>query len=69
MLSKLIRLFRKVLSEISGAIIITVALLGVIVSVIECQGIMRVITPVLIVAVCFALYYLSWLISAKEDRK
>lgn len=63
------RIFRKFLAEISGALIISVMVFGVFFTAMGCQGVMRIVGPLLVIAACFGLYYLTGFIAAKQDRK
>ncbi|GAL60138.1 hypothetical protein EV102420_30_00250 [Pseudescherichia vulneris NBRC 102420] len=69
MQSRIFRLIRKVISEISGAVVISAVIIGVFIAIFANEGIMRVIAPVLVVIAGLVVYWLAWLISSKEDRR
>lgn len=69
MQSRIFRLIRKVVSELSGAVIISAVVIGIFIAIFANEGIMRVIAPVLVFIAGLVLYWLAWMISSKEDRK
>lgn len=69
MLSKIFRVIRKVIAEVSGALVISVGVLGMFMTGFLSEGIMRVVWPVVIFISALAIYGLTWFISDKKDRK
>lgn len=69
MQSKIFRLIRKVISELSGAVIISAVVIGVFIAIFANEGIMRIIAPLLVFIAGLVLYWLAWMISSKDDRK
>ncbi|PWC15426.1 hypothetical protein [Brenneria corticis] len=69
MKSKIFKFVRKVLSELSGAVVIIAVVIGIFIAIFANDGIMSLIAPVLVFVAGVFFYWLSWLISAKEDRK
>lgn len=69
MQSKIYRLIRKVISELSGAVIISAVVIGVFIAIFANEGIMRIIAPLLVFIAGLVLYWLAWMISSKDDRK
>lgn len=69
MQSKIFRLCRKVISELSGAAVISAVVIGIFIAIFANEGIMRIIAPVLVFIAGLALYWLAWMISSKQDRK
>jgi len=67
--SKIFRLIRKVISELSGAVIISAVVIGVFIAIFANEGIMRIIAPLLVFIAGLVLYWLAWMISSKDDRK
>jgi len=57
-----------VLSEISGALVISGVVIGIFIAIFANEGAMRIIAPILVFVVGVGLYWLAWIISAKEDR-
>lgn len=68
MKSKIFRLIRKVLSEISGALVISALVIAIFIAIFANEGIMRIVAPVIVFAVGLLLYWLSSLIADKNDR-
>ncbi|QHA88766.1 hypothetical protein [Serratia rhizosphaerae] len=68
MKSKIFRLIRKVLSEISGALVISALVIAIFIAIFANEGIMRIVAPVIVFAVGLLLYWLSSLIADKKDR-
>lgn len=68
MKSKIFRLIRKVLSEISGALVISALVIAIFIAIFANEGIMRIVAPVIVFAVGLLLYCLSSLIADKKDR-
>lgn len=69
MLSKIFRIIRRVIAEVSGALVLSVAVLGMFMTGFLSEGVMRVVWPTIIFIAALALYGLTWLISDKKDRK
>lgn len=69
MLSKIFRVIRKVIAEVSGALVISVGVLGMFMTGFLSEGIMRVVWPAVIFIAALAIYGLTWFISDKKDRK
>lgn len=69
MQSRIFRLIRKVISEISGAVVISAVIIGIFIAIFANEGIMRVIAPVLVFIAGLIVYWLAWMISSKEDRR
>ncbi|AVJ18527.1 hypothetical protein CLM71_16005 [Serratia sp. MYb239] len=69
MLSKTFRIIRKIIAEISGALVLSVAVLGMFMTGFLSEGIMRVVWPAVIFITALGLYGLTWFISDKRDRK
>lgn len=69
MLSIICRFLRKLLSELSGALITTVMVFGVFLGIFLNVGILRVAIPVMVVLIGIGFYVLSWFIADKRDRR
>ena len=68
MQSNIFRLIRKVISELSGAFIISAVVIGIFIAIFANEGIMRLIAPLLVFIAGLVLYWLAWMIASKEDR-
>ncbi|TPE16641.1 hypothetical protein FJP62_07640 [Pantoea vagans] len=69
MQSRIFRVIRKVISELSGAVVISAVVPGMFIAIFANEGIMRVLAPLLVFLAGVVLYGLAWMISSKEDRK
>lgn len=69
MLSKILRLMRKVLAEISGSLVLTAAVIGIFMTAVMNQGVMRVVVPAIVILLGMVGYGLTSLIADKKDRK
>ncbi len=69
MQSRIFRIIRKVISEISGAVVISAVIIGIFIAIFANEGFMRVIAPVLVFIAGLVVYWLAWMISSKEDRR
>lgn len=69
MQSRIFRVIRKVISELSGAVVISAVVLGMFITIFANEGIMRVLAPLLVFLAGLVFYGLAWMISSKEDRK
>ncbi len=69
MKSTIFRIARKILSEVSGALVITFIVVGVFIAYFANDGAMRFIAPLAIFFIGALLYWLSWLLASKQDRK
>lgn len=68
MLSKIIRLSRKLIAEVSGGLVLMVVVIGTFLAATLNEGVMRVIVPVLVLVVGLVVYGLTYLIAEKADR-
>lgn len=68
MLSKLIRLLRKLIAEVSGGLVLMAMVVGIFLAATLNEGAMRIIAPLLVV-VGLVVYGLTWLIAEKPDRR
>lgn len=68
-LSKIFRVIRKVIAEVFGALVISVGALGMFMTGFLCEGIMRVVWPVVIFIAILVIYGFTWFISDKKDRR
>lgn len=69
MLSKLIRLLRKLIAEVSGGLILMAMVVGIFLAATLNEGAMRIIVPLLVLVVGLVVYGLTWLIAEKPDRR
>lgn len=68
MMSKLIRLLRKALSEIGGALTIFITMLAMFPAFFLSTGFMRVVIPMLVSLLGLAVYFGCYFIAHKKDR-
>ncbi len=69
MLSKLIRLLRKLIAEVSGGLVLMAMVVGIFLAATLNEGAMRIIVPLLVLVVGLVVYGLTWLIAEKPDRR
>ncbi|MCJ7924679.1 hypothetical protein CRM79_11860 [Pantoea agglomerans] len=69
MLSKLIRLLRKLIAEVSGGLVLMAMVVGIFLAATLNEGAMRIIAPLLVLVVGLVVYGLTWLIAEKPDRR
>lgn len=69
MLSKLIRLLRKLIAEVSGGLVLMAMVVGIFLAATLNEGAMRIIAPLLVLIVGLVVYGLTWLIAEKPDRR
>lgn len=69
MLSKLIRLLRKLIAEVSGGLVLMAMVVGIFLAATLNEGAMRIIAPLLVFVVGLVVYGLTWLIAEKPDRR
>jgi len=69
MLSKLIRLLRKLIAEVSGGLVLMAMVVGIFLAATLNEGAMRIIAPLLVLVVGLGVYGLTWLIAEKPDRR
>jgi len=69
MLSKLIRLLRKLIAEVSGGLVLMAMVVGIFFAATLNEGAMRIIAPLLVLVVGLVVYGLTWLIAEKPDRR
>lgn len=69
MLSKLIRLLRKLIAEVSGGLVLMAMVVGIFLVATLNEGAMRIIAPLLVLVVGLVVYGLTWLIAEKPDRR
>jgi len=68
MLSKTIRLLRKLIAEVSGGFVLMAMVVGIFLAATLNEGAMRIIGPLLILIVGLIVYGLTYLIADKTDR-
>ncbi len=68
MLSKTIRLLRKLIAEVSGGFVLMAMVVGIFLAATLNEGVMRIIGPLLILIVGLVVYGLTYLIADKTDR-
>lgn len=68
MLSKTIRLLRKIIAEVSGGFVLMAMVVGIFLAATLNEGAMRIIGPLLILIVGLVVYGLTYLIADKTDR-
>lgn len=69
MLSKIIRLIRKLIAEVSGGIVLMVVVIGIFLGATLNEGAMRIIVPLLVLIAGLVVYGLTYLIAEKADRR
>lgn len=69
MLSKLIRLLRKLIAEVSGGLVLMAMVVGIFLAATLNEGAMRIIAPLLVLVLGLVVYGLTWLIAEKPDRR
>lgn len=69
MLSKFIRLLRKLIAEVSGGLVLMAMVVGIFLAATLNEGAMRIIVPLLVLVVGLVVYGLTWLIAEKPDRR
>ncbi|MCH9271871.1 hypothetical protein [Pantoea ananatis] len=69
MLSKIIRLLRKLIAEVSGGLVLMVMVVGIFLAATLNEGAMRIIAPLLVLVAGIVVYGLTYLIAEKPDRR
>lgn len=69
MLSKIIRLVRKLIAEVSGGLVLMAMVVGIFLAATLNEGTMRFIGPLLVLVVGLIVYGLTYLIAEKPDRR
>ncbi|MDJ0088507.1 hypothetical protein [Pantoea allii] len=69
MLSKIIRLIRKLIAEVSGGLVLMAMVVGIFLAVTLNEGAMRIIAPLLVLVGGLVVYGLTYLIAEKPDRR
>lgn len=69
MLSKIIRLLRKLIAEVSGGLVLMAMVVGIFLAATLNEGAMRIIAPLLVLVAGLVVYGLTWLIAEKPDRR
>ncbi|KAA8726602.1 hypothetical protein F4W05_17165 [Ewingella americana] len=69
MLSKIIRLVRKLIAEVSGGLVLMAVVIGIFLAATLNEGAMRIIAPLLVLIAGLVVYGLTYLIAAKADRR
>ncbi|QGF28364.1 hypothetical protein EE896_16690 [Pantoea eucalypti] len=69
MLSKIIRLLRKLIAEVSGSLVLMAMVVGIFLAATLNEGAMRIIVPLLVLVAGLVVYGLTWLIAEKPDRR
>ena len=69
MLSKIIRLLRKLIAEVSGGLVLMVMVVGIFLAATLNEGAMRIIAPLLVLVAGLVVYGLTYLIAEKKDRR
>ncbi|ORM76911.1 hypothetical protein HA42_18525 [Pantoea deleyi] len=69
MLSKIIRLIRKLIAEVSGGLVIMAIVTGIFLTATLNEGVMRVVGPLLVLVAGLVVYGLTYLIADKSDRR
>lgn len=67
--SKIIRLLRKLIAEVSGGLVLMAMVMGIFLTAPLNEGIMRVIWPLFVLIVGLVFYGLTYLIAEKKDRR
>ena len=69
MLSKIIRLVRKLIAQVSGGLVLMAVVIGVFLAATLNEGAMRIIAPLLVLIAGLVVYGLTYLIASKADRR
>ncbi|MBW1251349.1 hypothetical protein QM637_10005 [Pantoea allii] len=69
MLSKIIRLIRKLIAEVSGGLVLMAMVVGIFLAATLNEGAMRIIAPLLVLVGGLVVYGLTYLIAEKPDRR
>ncbi|MDF7788470.1 hypothetical protein P4910_23770 [Pantoea stewartii] len=69
MLSKIIRLLRKLIAEVSGGLVLMAMVVGIFLAATLNEGAMRIIAPLLVLVAGLVVYGLTYLIAEKSDRR
>ncbi|MGA4367896.1 hypothetical protein [Pantoea ananatis] len=69
MLSKIIRLLRKLIAEVSGGLVLMAMVVGIFLAATLNEGAMRIIAPLLVLVGGLVVYGLTYLIAEKTDRR
>ena len=69
MLSKIIRLVRKLIAEVSGGLVLMAVVIGIFLAATLNEGAMRIIGPLLVLIAGLVVYGLTYLIAEKADRR
>jgi len=69
MLSKIIRLVRKLIAVVSGGLVLMAVVIGVFLAATLNEGAMRIIAPLLVLIAGLVVYGLTYLIASKSDRR
>ncbi|MBW1215848.1 hypothetical protein ACQV2E_20630 [Pantoea allii] len=69
MLSKIIRLLRKLIAEVSGGLVLMAMVVGIFLAATLNEGAMRIIAPLLVLVGGLVVYGLTYLIAEKPDRR
>lgn len=69
MLSKIIRLLRKLIPEVSGGLVLMTMVVGIFLAATLNEGAMRIIAPLLVFVAGIVVYGLTCLIADKPDRR
>ena len=69
MLSKIIRMIRKLIAEVSGGFVLMTMVVGIFLAATLSEGAMRIIVPLLLLIVGLVVYGLTYLIADKNDRR
>ncbi|XIH70831.1 hypothetical protein C1N58_22205 (plasmid) [Pantoea sp. SGAir0180] len=69
MLSKIIRLIRKLIAELSGGLVLMAMVVGIFLAATLNEGAMRIIGPLLVLVAGLIVYGLTYLIAEKPDRR
>ncbi|WP_337020836.1 hypothetical protein [Pantoea anthophila] len=69
MLSKIIRLIRKLIAGVSGGLVLMVIVIGIFLTATLNEGAMRIVGPLLVLVAGLVIYGLTYLIADKSDRR
>lgn len=69
MLSKIIRMIRKLIAEVSGGFVLMAMVVGIFLAATLNEGAMRIIVPLFLLIVGLVIYGLTYLIADKNDRR
>lgn len=69
MLSKTIRLIRKLIAEVSGGLVLMAIVIGIFLTATLNEGAMRIVGPLLVLIAGLVIYGLTYLIADKSDRR